>query len=250
MDYKEKVIALLNNQELSKEQKEKLEEIFPELAESEDESIRKEIISIVKSYRESCITEGNHRFDNCISWLEKKCEQKPDKVEPKFKIGDWVIRNDIVGVACCIAQIHEPYYYLTNDHTFISFRKEDKYRLWTIQDAKDGDVLVCESGWTCIFKTLVNDETFSSYCFMDHTKWFCETGSESHTLNKEFMKAYNGEIKPATKEQQDLLFQKMNEKGYEWDAEKKKLKKISQEYPLTPDECIKSAWSEVDDNTL
>ena len=51
--------------------KEKVEGFFPELAESEDERIRKEIISIVKSYRESCITEGNHRFDDCIAWLEK-----------------------------------------------------------------------------------------------------------------------------------------------------------------------------------
>jgi hypothetical protein len=33
MDYKEKVIALLNSKELSQEQKEKLESIFPELAE-------------------------------------------------------------------------------------------------------------------------------------------------------------------------------------------------------------------------
>ena len=41
MDYKEKVIALLKSQELSKEQKEKLENIFPELKESEDERIRR-----------------------------------------------------------------------------------------------------------------------------------------------------------------------------------------------------------------
>ena len=35
--------------------------------------------------------------------------------------------------------------------------------------------------------------------------------------------------KPATKEQRELLFQKMKEAGYEWDAEKKELKKIGQE---------------------
>ena len=37
MYYKEKVIDLLNSKELTKEQKEKLKEIFPELKESEDE---------------------------------------------------------------------------------------------------------------------------------------------------------------------------------------------------------------------
>jgi hypothetical protein len=36
-------------------------------------------------------------------------------------------------------------------------------------------------------------------------------------------------IKPATKIQQDLLFQKMKEAGYEWDSEKKRLKKIDNE---------------------
>ena len=48
MDYKEKVIALLNSQELSKEQKEKLENIFPELKESEDKIMRKAIIQFTK----------------------------------------------------------------------------------------------------------------------------------------------------------------------------------------------------------
>ena len=38
----------------------------------------------------------------------------------------------------------------------------------------------------------------------------------------------DGNIFPATKEQCDFLFQEMKEAGYEWDAEKKELKKIEQ----------------------
>ena len=38
----------------------------------------------------------------------------------------------------------------------------------------------------------------------------------------------NNKSKPATKEQRNLLFQKMREAGYEWDAEKKELIKIEQ----------------------
>lgn len=72
MDYKEKVIALLNSQELSKEQKEKLEKIFPELKESEDERIRKELIAMVKL---SC-TNGDDA-DKKIAWIERQVEQKP-----------------------------------------------------------------------------------------------------------------------------------------------------------------------------
>lgn len=33
------------------------------------------------------------------------------------------------------------------------------------------------------------------------------------------------DIHPATKEQRDLLLQKMKEAGYKWDTEKKELKK-------------------------
>ena len=70
MDYKEKVIALLNNQELSKEQKEKLENIFPELAENEDERIRKGLCKAIWTY---IPYEDAQKY---ITWLEKQGEQK------------------------------------------------------------------------------------------------------------------------------------------------------------------------------
>ena len=37
---------------------------------------------------------------------------------------------------------------------------------------------------------------------------------------------------PATKEQRDLLFRKMKEAGYEWDADKKELRKIQPHYDI------------------
>lgn len=51
--------------------------IFPQLKESEDERIRKEIKDIILSYRSNCISEGNHHFDECLAYLEKQKEQKP-----------------------------------------------------------------------------------------------------------------------------------------------------------------------------
>ena len=33
-------------------------------------------------------------------------------------------------------------------------------------------------------------------------------------------------VYPATKEQRDLFFKKMHEAGFEWDAERKQLKKL------------------------
>lgn len=50
--------------------------VSPELAESEDERIREEIIDIVEAYRANCVYEGTHRFDDCLAYLEKQKEQK------------------------------------------------------------------------------------------------------------------------------------------------------------------------------
>ena len=51
------------------------EYIFPELRESEDEKIRKELIDIVKK---SPITFAFDNKDKVLSWLEKQGEQKFD----------------------------------------------------------------------------------------------------------------------------------------------------------------------------
>lgn len=83
-------------------------------------------------------------------------------------------------------------------------------------------IQACENEWTCIFKTLVDSKTFGSYCFIDCTGWFCKTVSK--TFKEVFTN--NGEIHPASKEQRDQLEKAMFDAGYEWDAEKKELKKI------------------------
>lgn len=88
--------------------------------------------------------------------------------------------------------------------------------------------LFVKMGGLACFKTFVNDKTFSSYCFMDSMKWFCETGSEYHTLEDEFVKAYNVKIYPATNEQRDTLMKAITDAGYEWNADKKELKKVEQ----------------------
>ena len=151
-----------------------------------------------------------------------------DKVEPRFNVGDWITNGKLL-VGQVTSFDGEYYHYICDGlEQPLHVSNVHRWHLWTIQDAKDGDVLCCESGWTCLFKALDNHtNTFSSYCFMDSDKWFCNTGSEGHTLDKAFIKAYNGEIHPATKKQRDLLFQKMKEAGYEWDAEKKELNGIA-----------------------
>lgn len=161
------------------------------------------------------------------AYTDEQQSKKLAKILPKFKVGDWIAHDVDANYVYHVESVGVCYHLRKGGAlVLMPFIEEKYYHLWTIQDAKAGDVLCCKSGWTCVFKTLINDETFSSYCFMDNTKWFCETGSECHTLKEEFVKAYNGKIYPATKEQRDLLFQKMEEAGFEWDAEKKELKKV------------------------
>jgi len=68
--------------------KELIEHLFPELAESEDERIRKELIEYIKDHQSSFISapdcrdkyeeEENNKYNSWIAWLEKQVE----KTEP------------------------------------------------------------------------------------------------------------------------------------------------------------------------
>ena len=101
------------------------------------------------------------------------------------------------------------------------------FRDWTIQDAKDGDVVYhsdSASNGIFIFKELLKREFGKKvicYCDYDSEDGFCL--GEYHTCCWADAKI----LHPATKEQCDLLFQKMKESGYKWNPETKTLEKLS-----------------------
>ena len=143
-----------------------------------------------------------------------------DKVEPKFKVGDWIIQ-EYVGVYKVI-EICKSWYEVIDDednHYSISFDKEGMCHLWTIKDAKEGDVLSYvtdeEDLWIMIYWSLYEPyEGHVHYHALLVNDNFGDKGTCCICID---------DLKPATKEQRDLLFQKMKEAGYEWDAENKKL---------------------------
>ena len=171
------------------------------------------------------------------SAVEAIKEEKVDnanKVEPKFKVekDKWYV---------CISQfgncIEGRVYKATSDSRIIDdFGTEydihsDAYkyfRLWTIQDAKDGDILFQDlmGGYTFIYNG-TNTDTAMLYSFI-----ISNDGEDvlPYHIGKPntgigCIKENENIIHPATKEQRDLLFQKMREAGYEWVFEKKKLEK-------------------------
>lgn len=148
-------------------------------------------------------------------------KQKPaDKVEPRFKVGDWLV-SDCNNVAY-IESISETKYNLQcidGYHEKMSVEYVDRYwHLWTIKDAEDGDVLA-EHETIVLFKK-IEGQNIRCYCTY-HYLSFNPTFYVGTLQNK-----YS--YYPATKEQCDILFQKMKEAGYEWDAEKKELRVIEQ----------------------
>lgn len=197
-------IKLSSNDLFTKELKQIVE------IESEDERIRKEII------------------DN--EFVKSLC------VEPEFKVGDWItfyggnpykilkIEEEINGVLDYLLLDQNGH-----DFYFSKAHVDKNVRLWTIENAKDGDVLIDKSHiGECVFifkearasdiKTDVNNPlAIIGYCGINHI------GFTSQLSGLGFGDTVNCTYYPATKEQRDLLFQKMKEAGYEWDADKKEL---------------------------
>ena len=194
------------------------EKIFPELKESEDEEIRKEIISIL---RNAYWTSNRNRFNELVAWLEKQGKKSTDKIEPRFNVGDWVVF--ITSGSIYQVEKKENYEYtLRNIHgglLCVDFSNEELIREWTIEDAEDGDVLVNSSN-IFIFH-FINNKRLMGYCHvnMDDGNFYNDIG------RNECFCMIDAPVTPATKEQRDLLFQKIKEAGYEWDAYKKELKK-------------------------
>ena len=199
-----------------------------------------------------------------VERLEKQGEQKPaDKIEPRFKVGDVVIWDGeeytiqkvrentyrVGGYDCpiytqdeftlksstkfnvgdfivsdyCMGKVIEltDDAYLLDTGQGIPFSCEHNAHLWTIQDAKDGDVLATNNDDICIFDGTVEEGKYPfAYCGVT------EHGFEFYDGKLPFTHA---NVQPATKEQRDLLFQKMEEAGYEWDGEKRELRKIEHE---------------------
>ena len=244
---------------------EDIENTFPELKESGDEQIRKVLVGWFKRYKEQD-TCGSEMFngiptDNILTWLEKQGEQKPfdyedaniqqkdfapksameaakekkidnaNKIEPKFNfsVGQWIVATGkrvylitkIDGFNVTLVDVDG------NEYVFDTSSLEDAH-LWTIEDAKDGDVLFhsdSASNGIFIFKEII-DKGFAKevicYCDYDSEDHFCL--GKHHTCCWTDAKI----LYPATKEQRDTFERAMADAGYIFNFEKKELKKIEE----------------------
>ena len=187
----------------------------------------------------------------------------------KFKKGDWVFHNTAEFIYMIQTIGRDGYGVISRDgkKSVVYYSAEINYRLWTIQDVKDGDVL--SDGTTIfIFKDLLSDGSVMSYCDYDIDS------DESGAFCPLSVNLMCSKITPATKAQRAILFGGLADAGYTFDFEKKELKKIEQKpviemktpeeslgidsdtYNKIVDECVygdddqKPAWNEEDDKML
>lgn len=158
--------------------------------------------------------------------------QKPtDKAEPKFHKGDWVVtdKNNVVQIKA----IEDSKYVLENTMRFSVDYVDKCWKKWTIQEAKDGDVLFAKNfdnigGCIFLFNGIDNwnfiaegdKEVVIGYCCANiigscRIK-FSIQGPDCVEVER---------VSPATKEERDTLMKAMADAGYTFDFEKKELKK-------------------------
>ena len=155
-------------------------------------------------------------------------EEKAFKVEPKFKVGDWVVDRN--GTVQQILSYKDCIYKHTNGYSSKMF--EDEWRMWNIaKDAKDGDVLATDDGNIFVFDGTVEEDKYPfAYYGLTRRRF------ESYDRRLPFT---HNNVHPATKEQLDQLEKAMADAGYTFDFEKKELRKIEQKF---------AEWDEEDEN--
>lgn len=201
---RENILSWLEKQDKQKS----LDDIAKEITKNKETAI---------SFLKSCgIMNANGELAD--EYKIERGEQKPaDMAEPKFKAGDWII--DKQGLIHQISNVVENVTTNTFGYDIVGggyFNEKCDVRLWTIQDAKDGDVLADIYGNIGIY------EKHYDFDWVSYFSLGCNGGFQCFEVEHENEKTY-----PATKAQRDTLFAKMKEAGYEWDAEKKELKMIN-----------------------
>lgn len=133
----------------------------------------------------------------------------------KFNPGDWLFIKNGGGHPWLITAVTPNWYEMQNtqgDKDNVSRTTVDNYfRLWTLKDAKPGNILSTNDGRPFIFKgfSYSYDNAPIAYCGIDIAHSIVIDTSRRWT---------NDSGRPATYEEQQRLFNKLKEEGYKWDA--------------------------------
>ena len=154
-----------------------------------------------------------------------------------FKPGDWVVYD---GWVTQIVRVDADGY-VNSAQGFIPKKREDCMRLWNIEDAKSGDVLYTPKGCGVEGIFIVDDwkkveDTGRTLC-SDIGYRVEDDEIIAGGLGAIWWKGVIDPFYPATKEQRELLFEKIRENGFEYDSKKKRYirRKVPKEYAIIID---------------
>ena len=184
-------------------------------------------------------------------WLEetkelKETGQEPSK--PKFHEGEWIISDTVDKDyrICKITGIKDGNYSIESTCGYKGYNRtevfDNTYRPWTIDEAKDGDVLAAKECYV-IFKEItgLNIRCYCTYHYMG----FSPSLSLGTLQNK-------AAFHPATKEESDTLWKAITNGGLKWNAEKKEFTAIKLRFDVDDDTIQYNGlgWSEEDEANL
>ena len=226
--------------------REAIEYIFPELIQDKDENIRKAVYYTVKnSGYNHCMGVTN---DEMLAWIDAVSKDKElpqvydagngeiityseedgyKTYKPKFREGEWIIAADKgCTIPLKVLTVDGTYYCLESYPFEIKYTVEityadKRYRQWSINDAKDGDILVCNSG-PYIFTGKYDPKHLNkpiAYGGINSDGKFIKSETNEHWWT-------SLESHPASVRERNFLFEKMAEAGFEWDQTNKILRYI------------------------
>ena len=165
--------------------------------------------------------------DYYVSKVDGKIHNVHNFNEPKFKVGNWYqCIKDFFGKDVTFDK--NTAYYCAKEgclqdeygcHIAIDKNLYDNFKLWAIEDAKDGDILVSNYGKPFIYNGNHNSRHVGAYCGIS-------TENRFNVATEKCRWTANVNIRPATKEQRDILMNAINNDDYVFDFDKKELKKM------------------------
>lgn len=147
--------------------------------------------------------------------------------EKLFSVGDWIVSEQ--GNVQQVIEIQKYGYYCQSPvgyETLVYYSEQDYYHLWTLSDAKEGDVLKSkglsfssDDAWMCVFKKLESSDGMSVHCYKPYDTDDACIPEDDDTFT-------TTRIEPASYKDIQRFMKLLQNRGYYFDKDEKRIKPI------------------------
>lgn len=147
--------------------------------------------------------------------------------ENLFSVGDWIVSE--YGNVLQVVDLQKYGYYCKSPigyGTLVYYSEQDLYHLWTLSDAKEGDVIVSYIGkkvsdeaWMCIFKNVESLDEMSVHCYkpFDTDDVCIPEDDDTFTTTR---------LEPASFKDVQRFMKLLQNRGYYFDKDEMKIKQM------------------------